>query len=356
MKGGVLIFHGERNQFQKGEKMNRKYILALLAITIFHCATAAEIKSREDNQAFIEAIEENQISTVKRLIDEKRDINSKAKNGQSVLAYAVSKSRIEIVKMLIAKGANVNDRDNDGASPLFVASEKEIVRILTTAGADVNIKNDKGQTALYIYAKNCDPFLVREIIKAKADANIATDTENTPLIAAAGSSRFNCGTTVEALIAAKAKIEARDKYGQTALMLAAATKYSDTTEVLIAAGADLNAKSSDGLTPLAIAVDEGNQNDAVRLVKAGADVSLLNDSQKRILGQYMADHEAYMRKDDRKVTVNSKFCSDWASAMPSAATPRHSGDIERACSNAWARGSNDFAKCVQTWKDCAKFY
>jgi ankyrin repeat protein len=55
----------------------------------------------------------------------------------------------------------------------------------------------------------------------------------------------------ELLLANKADVNAKNKYGATALLLAASTKgHKEIVEVLLAHGADANVKDKDGATPL----------------------------------------------------------------------------------------------------------
>ena len=55
---------------------------------------------------------------------------------------------------------------------------------------------------------------------------------------------------VEALLAAGADVEIRDKEGETALTLAADSGNTDVVQTLLGAGADANVKNGDGGTAL----------------------------------------------------------------------------------------------------------
>ncbi len=69
-------------------------------------------------------------------------------------------------------------------------------------------------------------------------------------------------------------VNARDGFGQTALMLAAHHGHDAVVETLIAHGADLNVTAKYGLSALMLAVVAGHAQVARRLAKAGADLSL----------------------------------------------------------------------------------
>lgn len=76
------------------------------------------------------------------------------------------------------------------------------------------------------------------------------------------------------LIENGADVNALDRYGQTALMLAARAGFREIIETLISHQADLNTRSKFGLSALMIAIVAGHEEVAHLLVDAGADVSL----------------------------------------------------------------------------------
>ena len=56
-----------------------------------------------------------------------------------------------------------------------------------------------------------------------------------------------------------ADINVKDKYGKTALHLAASCGYKAKAQLLLDRGADISATDNDSLTALQIAVKQGNQ-------------------------------------------------------------------------------------------------
>jgi ankyrin repeat protein len=69
-------------------------------------------------------------------------------------------------------------------------------------------------------------------------------------------------------------VDARDRYGQTALMLAAHAGHREVVETLIAHRANLNITAKFGLSALMLALVAGHADVARVLAKAGADLSL----------------------------------------------------------------------------------
>ncbi|BCB26444.1 hypothetical protein SKTS_13300 [Sulfurimicrobium lacus] len=80
--------------------------------------------------------------------------------------------------------------------------------------------------------------------------------------------------TIRDFLARGADIDARDCYGQTALMLAAHAGHSPVVETLIAQRADLDVTAKFGLSALMLAIIAGHVEIAHLLAKAGADLSL----------------------------------------------------------------------------------
>ena len=95
--------------------------------------------------------------------------------------------------------------------------------------------------------------------------------------------------TVDRLLSAGADVNARDRYGQTALMVAAKTGHAKVVERLIAAGADLNHTAKYRLSALLIAVINGHEPIARALVAAGADTSLAGSGAPGFAGRTAAD-------------------------------------------------------------------
>ena len=70
------------------------------------------------------------------------------------------------------------------------------------------------------------------------------------------------------------RVDARDSYGQTALMVAARLGHCAAVELLIAHGASLDMTAKYGLSALMLAVINRHASVARQLVAAGADLSI----------------------------------------------------------------------------------
>ena len=79
---------------------------------------------------------------------------------------------------------------------------------------------------------------------------------------------------VRRLLQSGTDLDARDRYGQTGLMLAAHRGHGDVVDVLIAGGAALDVTAKYNLSALMLAVVAGHAAVARRLARAGADLTI----------------------------------------------------------------------------------
>ena len=113
-------------------------------------------------------------------------------------------------------------RDRNGWTPLHEAvrdSQPDVVRALLAAGADVNARIDYGSTALLlaVEATWLDTVVIRTLLDARADTELANRSGLTPLLSAALRKRSEAFTM---LLAAGADPCARDAQGRTIVDLA----------------------------------------------------------------------------------------------------------------------------------------
>lgn len=137
-----------------------------------------------------------------------------------------------------------------------------------------------------------DGAAVLDLISCGNDVNILDSGGATPLLAAASAGH---GHVVRLLVGARAKVDARDASGRTALMLLATrANQDDAIRSLIAANAELDLQDRAGQSALTIAVAARRQSYVAMLLAAGADPTghLPSPPPARQTGEELAANES----------------------------------------------------------------
>ncbi len=197
------------------------------------------------------------------------------------LADAVEKNEATLVRSLMEHKADVNAAQIDGMTALLWATYQDdlgLARRLIEAGADVRATNRYGVAALSLACQNGDAGLVELLLDAGADPNTTLRGGETALMTAARTGREE---PVALLLARGAKVNARERGSQTAIMWAAAEGYAPVVQLLLDAGADFQTPlKNSGFTPLFFAVRNGHTAVVKTLLAAGAGVNEAIDPER----------------------------------------------------------------------------
>jgi ankyrin repeat protein len=133
----------------------------------------------------------------------------------------------------------------------------DLIAPLVKAGADINAREARGFTALILAAYNEHPDTVDALIAAGADACLPDrDQGNTAQMGVA----FKGNDAIAArLLKAGCDVNARNKAGQTALMMAALFARTRQIAMLLAAGADKTLVDATGRSAAAVAAAQGSE-------------------------------------------------------------------------------------------------
>jgi hypothetical protein len=125
-------------------------LLAIHALAIGSYYAASYYVLHSPTHHLIEAVEHDDIDTVKNMLDEGADPNTHLPNGCSLLILACEKRHLEMAKLLLEKGADINYQMKPSRdTALFSVSDREqFVELLLSKGADVTIKDREGFTVL----------------------------------------------------------------------------------------------------------------------------------------------------------------------------------------------------------------
>ncbi|MCZ8319232.1 MAG: ankyrin repeat domain-containing protein [Silanimonas sp.] len=199
-----------------------------------------------------------------------------ARTGATPLSAAISMRHAAVVDRLLLAGADPDQAMPGGVTPLMLAAAlglPDLVARLLRAGADVAARDAQGLTPLHCAALFA--FGSRErarvlalfdaLLLADADADVASQSEQTPLLLLLGA-RAEPGAAhdedvllaaLDRLLAEGASLGHVEQRGVTALHLAALHGMGRVVERLLAEGADPSARDRFGRTPADLALIRG---------------------------------------------------------------------------------------------------
>ena len=152
--------------------------------------------------------------------------------------------------------AAVRDRDGDKAMELLQSRGPQII----------NLRNDRGETALIVAIPRRDDTWTGFLLNYGADPNLPARNGETPLIAAA---RVGYMGALADLLRFKAKIDAANRMGETALIVAVQNRHPDIVKVLLALGADPDkADSAAGYSARDYARRDTRSRELLKLIEA----------------------------------------------------------------------------------------
>ncbi|REF87344.1 amino acid ABC transporter substrate-binding protein (PAAT family) [Methylovirgula ligni] len=209
----------------------------------------------------VNAVQAQNMDLVKLLLDHGAKINAHDANGMTALLEAVIQDNTATIKLLASRGADLDARTSDQATPLALAiveNKMQAALALIDVGAPVNTPSGElGLTPLMVAAGRQGTELSLQAGLHEVE-NLSTDPRYPGPLQIA-----------RALIAHKADLNAVNKSGVTALMLAAAHNNPPIVGLLLQSGADPSKRSPDKKTALDFAVENGNDSviSLIRLIQ-----------------------------------------------------------------------------------------
>jgi ankyrin repeat protein len=257
------------------------------------------------------------------------NLNSRNKQGETVLHLAVKYGKTYAVQMLVEKGAFVNalENYNYNKTPLHWAAQTgnyEIAALLIKNEADVNVREEKASLTPLHYAAQSGNFeIVNLLIEKRASVDVSTKNDLAPLHYAAQTGNYEI---VALLIKNEASVNVLTKSRLTPLHYAAQSRNYKIVALLIKKEASVNVRTKSRLTPLHYAAQSGNYEIVALLIKKEASVNVRTKSRLTPL-HYAAQSGNYetvalLIKKEASVNVRTK----------SSLTPLHyaaqNGNIE----------------------------
>lgn len=238
-------------------------------------------------------------------------------SGWTPLYAAIKSRQYTVVKLLLQRGANPNAITSLGSTPFLLASEigdLDVIKCFVEHGADLDYSpsgtilfitsflflsiyifsgnvylcsgkeadelNITGQTALFMATLKEQNDVVQYLIERGSKVNVKNRYGVSPLLLCAEGGNE---TLVKLLVSSGADVNMSPSgdlavehllAGQTPLYGAAKKGHYHICKYLIENGAQVNAQTMTGATPLYTAVEEGHLEICQLLIEYGADVNL----------------------------------------------------------------------------------
>ena len=149
-------------------------------------------------------------------------------------------------------------RSRDGTKAMELLRER--------GNSVINTRDDKGETALIVAISRRDEEWTGFLLNQGADPNYAARNGDTPLIAAARAGYVGAAAD---LVRLRVKIDAANRMGETALIMAVQQRQPVIVKLLLAAGANPDKPdSAAGLTARDYAKRDTRSRDILKLIEA----------------------------------------------------------------------------------------
>ncbi|MGH6681361.1 MAG: ankyrin repeat domain-containing protein, partial [Bradyrhizobium sp.] len=226
------------------------------------------------NHELFDAVISNDVDRAAYLIRKGANVNMLSNLGTSPLTVAARAGCMPMMQLLVEHGAKVDRPNSDGSTPLMGAVARNrapAIKFLLAHGASLKKGAPHGFTLLSLAIEEQHYDAAYSLIHAGADVNAAASKYRlTPLMVVASELPPQANSLVRilqghgpmevarALLRHKAKVNATNVAGVTALMIAAAHDNSPMIALLIQAGANPHLRSAAGQTARDIAVANRN--------------------------------------------------------------------------------------------------
>lgn len=207
-------------------------------------------------------------SKIARLLSDEEALHK----GQSPLHIAAEAGDESSLRLLLNNGEDIESRDERGWTPLHNAAFNGRVlqvRLLLEHGAIIDAEDVSERSSLMLAADKGHADVVKELLQHGANVNLSRRNALSPLNRALMGDHTN---TVKILLDAGANPTGRDQFGYAPLFMA--SKDVQLVDLLIAAGAEPAEYLNGGTTILHLAARAGNLSLLERLLALGVAVDL----------------------------------------------------------------------------------
>lgn len=293
-------------------------------------------KNKDGETALTRAVWQCQAETVKLLLEKGASPGLKNAQHDSALSLAAAHERnlvvsaadpdnaeYRIADVLLDMGANVDEPDDFGRTPLLSAVERgdiPLMKLLLRKGANVGYKDHNGDSPLrHGLISDSDTQIENPDVAALLLDNASTDLRDDVLnLALVDAAHRGDKVEVQLLLDKGAKIDAKtSRYGSTALISAVERDQIETVKLLLDNGADPSATNGRGQTALTIAA--GSKWDTT--YKPDARLLDLLRNAHRTARQELHEEVARLAGNPNDDALREQIIKDVASINPPPAIP-----------------------------------
>jgi len=244
-------------------RASRRLLAACLVLPLLGAAANAALPApdADGTTALHWAVHNNDLAAVERLLKEGAPVSAVNDFGATPMSEAAVIGNAKVIAALLKAGADPDSANEQGQTALMVlarTSHLDAARLLIRKGAKVNAAEKlRGQTALMWAAAESQPAMVRELLSAGADPNLATVVNQS-----------------QRQVSGEPRAQYRPAGGYTALMFAARQGCLDCVKALVGKGAKIDYADPEGVTPLILAVNNFWFDTGAWLLEHGANPNL----------------------------------------------------------------------------------
>ena len=172
--------------------------------------------------------------------------------GESLYEFSVFRGRTKCAEALKKRGPlSLHDA-------ALAGDASRVAALLDTAPWAVDLLSPDGWTALHLASFVGNDAVIVAILERGADARVMSRAFETNMAMHAAAAGRRIGREAYTKLIKATGVDAMQKQGYTALMIAASNGFKDGVEALLACGADKSVKLADGKTAADIAKDRGH--------------------------------------------------------------------------------------------------
>jgi len=219
-----------------------------------------DISPKKDLPKLHKAAYEGDLTKIKQLLKKGSNINEVDKENRTPLHIACSKGKIDVIRTLTSYSKiKLNLTDKEGKTCVMKCIQFELkscLGVLLKKGAELSSTDINGNTALHLAVSIPNEEITTMLLDFGIDIDTTNKDESTPLHVAASVEKSQ--GVIKMLLREKANVNAKNKEGRTALMIAASRGNTPAVKQLLEVDCDALIEDCKGFTATDLANSNGH--------------------------------------------------------------------------------------------------